>query len=254
MNSKSFIIFNLSAEFGHFRKFNTTTSPLSYCIPTPTAIAGLIGAILGIEREGYKKNVKDGNESLRLAFSPEYTKIGIRVLNKVDKVNIGFNLLDTSSSPQSFFNITSRTQIEYELLKNPVYRVYLDWQHPRRGELIDRIKNKQFHFNPYLGLSQFTADVIWVGEKRAEKIESNDFVPFHSAINLSLLNKEETPVDFELMKTLQIQVETLPIEMRSNRTVIRYGEIMVETAGNPVLSKVSNSAYAVEEEGNIQLL
>ena len=253
MNSKSFIIFNVSAEFGHFRKFNTTTSPLSYSIPTPTAITGLIGAILGIEREDDKKKVKQGNEPLRLAFSPENTRVGIRVLAKVNKVNIGFNLLDTGS-PQSFFNITSRTQIEYELLKNPVYRVYLDWKHPRRSELIDRLMNKKFHFNPYLGLSQFTADVTWVGEKPGERIKSHHYIPFHSAINLSLLDDKETPLNFEMMKTQQIQVETLPIEMKPNRIITRYGEVLVETTGNSVLSKVGNESYAIENEGNIQLL
>ncbi|MCG8323285.1 MAG: type I-B CRISPR-associated protein Cas5b [Cytophagales bacterium] len=253
MNSKSFIIFDVFAEFGHFRKFNTTTSPLSYSIPTPTAIAGLIGAVLGIEREDNKNKVKQGNTPLRWVFSPKNTKIGIRVLNKVNKVNIGFNLLDTDS-PQSFFNIISRTQIEYELLKNPVYRIYLDWKHPRRSELIDRLTNKQFHFNPYLGLSQFTADMTWVGEKQGKKIESHNYVPIHSAINLSQLSDKETPVDFELMKKQQIQVETLPIEMKSNRVITRYGEVLVETTGNPILSKVSNEAYAIEGEGNIQLL
>jgi CRISPR-associated protein Cas5h len=253
MESKSFIIFDVSAEYGHFRKFNTTTSPLTYSIPTPSAITGLVGAILGIERENDKKTVNEHGESLRLVFSPEFTRIGIRVMSKIAKVNIGFNLLDTGS-PQSFFNITNRTQIEYELLKNPSYRIYLDWNHPRRNELIQRIKSKQFHFNPYLGLSQFTTDVIWVGERVAKRIEGNEFRPFHSAINLSLLSKEENPIDFELLNTQQIQVETIPIEMLHSRIITRYGEIMVETSGNLVRSKIGKTSYNVEEEGNIQLL
>lgn len=253
MESKSFIIFDISAEYGHFRKFNTTTSPLTYSIPTPSSITGLVGAILGIEREDHKKNIKEHGESLRLVFSPEFTRIGIRVLSKITKVNIGFNLLDTGS-PQSFFNIANRTQIEYELLKNPSYRIYLDWEHPRRDELIQRIKNKQFHFNPYLGLSQFTTDVIWVGERVAKRIEGNEFIPFHSVINLSLLNKDENPIDFELMNTQQIQVETIPIEMLHNRVITRYAEILVETSGNLVRSKIGNTSYNVEEDGNIQLL
>ncbi len=253
MNSSPFIVFDISAEYGHFRKFNVTTSPLSYCIPTPTAVAGLLGAILGIEREDSKGNIREGNESLRQVFSSQKARIGVRVLNKVNKVNVGFNLLDTGS-PQTFFNITNRTQIEYELLKKPLYRIYLDWKHPRRNELIERIKTTHFHFNPYLGLSQFTANVIWVGEKRAEKIESRDFLPFYSAINLSSLNKESSPVDFKSMKTLQIQVETLPIEMLHSRIITRYGEILVETTGKTVMSKVNDSSYEVEGEGNIQLL
>ena len=51
MNYKGILIFDISSEFGHFRKYNTTTSPLSYSIPTRTAVAGILGAILGMERE-----------------------------------------------------------------------------------------------------------------------------------------------------------------------------------------------------------
>jgi CRISPR-associated protein Cas5h len=254
MNSKSFIVFDVSAEYGHFRKFNTTTSPLSYCIPTPTAIAGLLGAILGIEREDDKGKVSEGNESIRQVFSPQNSRFGVRVLNKVNKVYMGFNLLDTSKSAQSFFNITKPTQIEYELLKNPCYRIYLDWQHSKRDELIERINVKRFHFNPYLGLSQFTANVTWVGEKQVKKIESKNFLPFHSAVNLSAISKEMTPVDFDVMKNLQVQVETLPIEMLSNRIITRYGEVLVETTGNPVIARTAEAGYKIEGEGNIQLL
>ena len=51
MNSKEILIFDIQSEYGHFRKYNTTTSPLTYSIPTRTAIAGILGAILGMERE-----------------------------------------------------------------------------------------------------------------------------------------------------------------------------------------------------------
>lgn len=253
MSYKSFIIFDTFSEYGHFRKFNTTTSPLSYSVPAPTALIGLLGAILGIERENDKKKVTEGNESLRDAFTPKNTRMGIRILNKVEKVNIAFNLLDTGS-PQSFFNITNRTQIEYELLKNPSFRIYFDWQHPRRSELIDRIKLKQFHFNPYLGLSQFTANIIWVGERKGKQIDTNDFVPFNSILNLSLLTEKDNPVNFDLIKTQHIQVETIPLEMRTDRVITRYGEILMETSGNVITARASQQSYSVEGEGNIQLL
>lgn len=253
MNFKSFIIFDTFSEYGHFRKFNTTTSPLSYSVPAPTALVGLLGAILGIEREDDKKRVRGGSESLREVFTQNNTKIGIRILNKVEKVNVAFNLLDTGA-PQSFFNITNRTQIEYELLRNPSFRIYLDWQHPRRNELIDRIKLKRFHFNPYLGLSQFTANVTWVGEKSGKQIKTDDFIPFNSVINLSLLSKSQDPVNFDLIKTQHVQVETIPLEMREDRVISRYGEILMETSGHPITAIASDQTYTIADEGNIQLL
>ncbi len=140
--------------------------------------------MLGIERENDKGKVNSGQAPLRESFSADSTSLAIRVLNPVNKVNIGFNLLATKS-PQTFFNVVNRTQIEYELLKNPGYRVYLRWTIPRREELIDRLREKNFHFTPYLGTSQFTADVLWQGEREGERIQQADFVPFHSAVNLT---------------------------------------------------------------------
>ena len=253
MNSESFLIFDISGEYGHFRKFNTTTSPLTYGIPTPTAVIGMLGAVLGIEREDDKGKVNPEQTALRENFSADRTDLAIRVLNPVNKVNVGFNLLATKS-PQTFFNVVNRTQIEYELLKNPGYRIYLRWDHPRREELTDRLREKRFHFTPYLGTSQFTADMTWQGEKKGELIQQEGFVSFHSAVNLTRLREVSNPVDINRINALSIQVETLPLTMRPNRIIERYGEVLVETTGQAVPTLVNDQSYAIEDEGNIQIL
>jgi CRISPR-associated protein Cas5h len=253
MSFKSFLIFDVSGEYGHFRKFNTTTSPLTYGIPTPTALIGVLGAVLGVEREDSKGRIKKGQESLRQVFSSEWTAVGIKVLKPVKRVNIGFNLLDTGA-PQTFFNVTNRTQIEYELLKDPCYRIYLWWEHPRKGELIERLENKAFHFSPYLGLSQFTADISWIGEMEGQAIIQNAHLPFQSVINLSELDQANTPINFHQMKNASIQVETLPIEMENTRIVKRYGEILTENNGDAIFCLPNTQSYSIQGEGNIQLL
>lgn len=253
MSSKSFLIFDISGEYGHFRKFNTTTSPLTYGIPTPTAIMGVMGAILGVEREDSKGRIKKGQESLRKCFSADRTAIAIQVLNPVKRVNVGFNLLDTGA-PQTFFNVTNRTQIEYELLKNPRYRIYLWWDHAEKDKLKERLQNKSYHFSPYIGLSQYTADVNWVAEKEGRLVDQKDYLPFQTVINVSNVNQENSPIDFNQMKNASIQVETLPIEMESNRIVRRYGEVLTENNGNTIFCIPNSKSYSLEGEGIIQLL
>ena len=117
MISKTALIFDIFGEYGHFRKFNTTTSPLTYSIPTPSSIFGLLGAILGIEREDSHNKIGEKKEHLREVFSSKNAAVAVRPLSEIKKVNIGFNLLDTGSY-QSFFNVTNRTQIEYEILNH----------------------------------------------------------------------------------------------------------------------------------------
>ena len=252
MNSEPFLVFDISGEYGHFRKFNTTTSPLTYGIPTPTAVIGILGAVLGIEREDDKGKVGPGQTALRESFSADRTGLAIRVLNPINKVSMGFNLLNTKSS---FYDTKyNPTQIEYELLKNPGYRIYLRWDHPRREELTDRLRKKRFHFTPYLGTSQFTADVTWQGERKGELIQQEGFVSFHSAVNLTRLREDSNPVDINRINALSIQVETLPLTMRPNRIIERYGEVLVETTGQAVPTLANDQSYAIEGEGNIQIL
>ena len=253
MNYREVVIFDVSGEYGHFRKFNTTTSPLTYSIPTPSAIYGLLGAILGIERESSVNNIAKGKHNLRELFSPKNVSLAIRPMTKIKKVRIGFNLLDTGS-PQSFFNITNRTQIEYEILKDPKFRVYLFWEHSLKEELIERLQNKNFYFTPYLGISQMTADIIFIKKEKAKPIETScNYNEFITAINLSEI-ESKTPIDVEEIKDKIFQVETLPIEMGIDRKISRYGEILVEANANSVKAMPNQKSFFVKEEGNIQLL
>ncbi|MEW6070945.1 MAG: CRISPR-associated protein Cas5, partial [Candidatus Thermoplasmatota archaeon] len=42
------LVFTIKGQFAHWRKWFTTTSPLTYSFPPRTAVIGLIGAILGV--------------------------------------------------------------------------------------------------------------------------------------------------------------------------------------------------------------
>lgn len=253
MISKTSLIFDISGEYGHFRKFNTTTSPLTYSIPTPSAIYGILGAVLGIEREDSHNKVREGNVHLREVFSAENAAIAIKPLSEIKKVNIGFNLLDTGSY-QSFFNITNRTQIEYEILKDPKFRIYLNWEHPLKSELQKRLQSKNFHFNPYLGISQMTADINYVDEKELIKLSDEEYVIFDTAINLTEINSKKPSIDISFIKDRIFQVETFPLAMQIDRKINRYGEILIEMNGDNIRAMPNKNSFSVEKEGNIQFL
>lgn len=253
MISKTALIFDVSGEYGHFRKFNTTTSPLTYSIPTPSAIFGILGAILGIEREDSNNKIREGEEHLREIFSAENAAVAIKPLSEIKKVNIGFNLLDTGSY-QTFFNITNRTQIEYEILKDPNFRIYLNWEHPLKMELGERLKNKRFHFNPYLGISQMTASIDYIDEKKLTILSEKDYVDFDTAINLSEIQSEKAPIAVDFIKDRVFQVETFPLDMQIDRKINRYGEILIEMNGDNIRAMPNQKSFSVENEGNIQFL
>ena len=68
------LVFDIWGEYAHFRKYYTTTSPLSYSLPTRTALTGLIGAITGFKKDEYLKH-----------FTKDQAFIAVRLLKPIKK-------------------------------------------------------------------------------------------------------------------------------------------------------------------------
>ncbi|MBW6535686.1 MAG: type I-B CRISPR-associated protein Cas5b [Mariniphaga sp.] len=253
MNYKEILIFDISSEFGHFRKYNTTTSPLSYSIPTRTAIAGILGAILGMERETTDGVYPEGVIPVQEFFSKANSDIAVQILNPVKKENVAMNLINTKTS---FYNLTKagRTQIQFELVKNVKYRIFfaLDNNQLAFNKLAERIKTKNHHFSPYLGLAQCTATVDFVDRKQAEPMENRDenYINIITAVNLSKTIGEQ-PVEFDY--SAMYSANNMPIEMDRNREVQEFSEVLIEKNGLPVNVKVKDY-YKIEHYGNILFL
>ncbi len=254
MNSKEVLIFDISSEYGHFRKYNTTTSPLTYSIPTRTAIAGILGAIAGIEREVADGVYPEGVIPVQELFSKKNTDIAVQIINPVKKENVAVNLVNTKVS---FYNLTKagRTQIEFELLRDLKYRIFfaMDNNKVMFDELTERIKNKRHHFSPYLGLAQFTATVDYVDTKDAVLTENknNEIIEIITAVNLSLLNEKEKPVEFDY--SAMYSANNMPIEMNRVREVQEYSEVLIEKNGKSIKAK-PDFYYYIEDYGNVLFL
>lgn len=253
MNYKEILIFDISSEYGHFRKYNTTTSPLSYSIPTRTAIAGLMGAILGMEREVADGVFPEGAIPVQEFFSKANSEIAVQIINPVKKENVAMNLINTK---KSFYDLSKagRTQIEFELVKNVKYRIFVALINNEAvfNDLTERIKMKKHHFSPYLGLAQFTATIDFVDVKQAERIENQEkhYIDIISAVNLSKIVGEK-PIEFDY--SAMYSANNMPIEMNRNREIQEFSEVLIEKNGLPVKAKVENY-YRVENHGNILFL
>ncbi|MBN2664461.1 MAG: type I-B CRISPR-associated protein Cas5 [Bacteroidales bacterium] len=253
MNYKEILIFDISSEYGHFRKYNTTTSPLTYSIPTRTAIAGILGAILGMERELSDGVYPDGVVPVQEFFSKANTDIGVQIINPVKKENVAINLINTKTS---FYDLSKagRTQIEFELVKNVKYRIFFAIKDNEKifKELAERIKEKRHHFSPYLGLALFTSTIDFVDIRQAELVENkeNQYIEINTTINLSKI-KVDKPVEFD--DTAMYSANNMPIEMNKNREVQEYSEVLIEKNGLPIKAKVENY-YKIENYGNILFL
>lgn len=247
------LIFDITGEFAHFRKFNTTSSPLTYLIPTRTAVAGLLGAVVGLGREEFYEY-----------FLREKAGIAIQAKNKLTKQGYAFNLINTK---EGMNRIKNRTQVKFEFVAQPCYRVFFTHTDPSiYDDIKSRIQTKRFFFQPYLGLAQLTADLVYIDEVESEEKISGGFVEIISAVNLKKCTGNKIEIDPDLKYSSAI----MPIEMSldhldplnakkgntglpKNRKTDEYAEVVFEVSGKPV--KVETDTYLeVEKYGNILFL
>ncbi len=232
---KPVVIFDVWGDYAHFRRFYTTTSPLTFPIPPRTALCGLIGAIIGLE--------KDNNEYLRYLSANSGADIGLRLLSPVKKMLIAENLIHTKEAKGPGMNlITSRTQINYEFLKNPRYRIY--FHHDDEDIHLQLRENLSHHrsvYTPCLGLSENIANFSFGGEFMAKPETSTDHVPIHSV----LPTEKVLDADFEIAgEYFSIKV---PFELDTDRIVKKYGNILFERWCKPIKAKLRCHYWRIED-------
>jgi CRISPR-associated protein Cas5h len=222
------IVLDVWGDYAHFRKIYTTSSPLTYSFPPRTALSGLIGAIVGLDKEDYFRH-----------FLRKDAKIGCKILEPIKKVRIGENLINTKSAIQMHL-IKNRNQIRVEFVKDPSYRIYFaHTDEALFNNLKSLLANHQSVYTPCFGLSQLICNFRFVGEfglkSHGEDLQTIDsVVPGRCLIRTEFENKKE------------YFSETLPNEMNESRVVTDYSEILFERNGKGIKAE----ARGIWEVGN----
>jgi len=224
------LVFDIWGDFGHFRKFYTTTSPLTFSFPPPPTIAGILGAIYGTD--------KNTNEYLIL-FGNSRCKISLRILNPVKKLRMGLNLLETKGTnlklPMSDKNLAPRTQIRTEFLKDPHFRIYVSHEDEKVfHKLAGNIEKHQSIYTVSLGLSELLADFTYVGLYKCDVITDGKIVELSTPITMDDLIDNE----LEIETGKKYFKEKMPIVMNHDRVVERYADVIFEPDGKTIKAKI----------------
>jgi CRISPR-associated protein Cas5h len=230
------LIFDVWGYYAHFRRFYTTTSPLTFPIPPRTALCGLIAAIIGMEKED--------NEYLKY-FTLDKASIGLRLLKPVKKVIIAENLIHTKNAKGPGMNlITERTQIKFEFLKDPEYRIY--FYHTDEDiyqQLKENLINHKSVYTPCLGLSENIANFKFVGEFKVKSETTGEYVQINSVLPTGkIAEKQGINFNFE-GEYFSIRV---PIELNLDRVVTKYSDIFFERTCNPVEAKLISPYWRID--------
>lgn len=159
----------VAGRWAQFRKPETNNNPLTHDFITKTAFIGLIGAVLG----------KDRQTEMRPLF-PQLCndlRYGVRVNEVVKKESWGFTLRSASS----YFGIFERRNIkelvdnrapkQMEFLRDPDFTVTLALWNDASAEIFDSfchaMREGEAHFTPVLGLHNCPAELEYLAEGEA---------------------------------------------------------------------------------------
>lgn len=233
------LAFDIWGNYGHFRKFYTTTSPLTFSFPPPSTVAGILGAVYGAGKEEYLN-----------IFSLEKCKITLKIMNPVKKVRMGINLINTKGGYWTLYGNQyhePRTQIRTEFLKDPCFRIYISHEDEKIFyKLIEHIEKHRSFYTVSLGLSELLADFVYVGLYKSENISNGEFVELLTTVTADNLIAN----GLEIESGKKYFKEKMSIKMSPERIVEKYDDIIFEPDGKTIKAKVKNY-YRLENGENI---
>lgn len=219
------IIFEIRGQYGHFRKPYAPVSPVTYSFPPPPTVMGIIGAICGYGKNEYAEKI--GWDKIRIA---------VCLISPVKRFRTGLNLINTKGN--KYFRLvgdTPRSQIPYEFLKDPSYRIYVaDAHNEAMDDLGELLKKGKTIFTPSLGLAQCLATISFCGETEANKGMSGNL-----EITSVIPTDQVETINYEQGE--RYTRFRIPEKMKADRTVEKYGEVVVDEGARKILAETSKA-------------
>jgi len=231
------VVFDIWADFGHFRVPYTTTSPISFPVPPKPSLYGILGAILGLDKRKYLKY-----------FSEQKWLFSVSIRNPISKMRMVENFINVKVA-NDFASLdpfkSSRTQIRLELLKNPKYRIYCSSEDPKIYDLYNMLKNHKTVYSISLGISELLANYNIVGMYEGVlNGQPDDFEEVTSIVPLSSLNSIED-IDLIVNDRKYIKVH-MPVELSPSRELLKSDYFLIETNGKSVFVRPNRYIYITE--------
>lgn len=222
------LVFDIWGNYGHYKKIYATTSALTYPIPFKTAIYGLVGAIIGLDKyENAYLNV----------FQPGSCKIGIEVRREPTTQRIHTNL-----SPEPGPIRSNRKPTLLELLRRPKYRIFFSH---KNDEIYQKLKT---HLNehtsvytPCMGLANMIANFKFKGEYDYKKEDESEYllngvIPQKNVVELNPVVNRESQNEI-------VQIGMYALEMDTERNVTKRDSVLFDRKNSPIRAKVKEVFY-----------
>jgi CRISPR-associated protein Cas5h len=238
--ARAAIVFEYAGRFGHFLRAEASVSALSYPVPPRTALLGMIGAVLGLEKDTPQVELKD---ALIAVSGPIPRTHWHRVKLRKDppaalprKVKKGAKGSSTDEKA---------TLIKQEWLFEPRYTVTACLPEKHHAEFASRVREQRWHYSPCMGLSEMAARLKLVDEGTATALPAGSNVSCASVArrDSAVLDGRRTLESSGNVGPLAILPQRMPREVTEAR-VFTHADYLVERSGLPIPLQ-ADSAYEI---------
>lgn len=153
--------FRWSAKYGHFLRAEANVNALTYPAPPRTVVLGLLAAILGREKDALATELADAKVAVS---GPIPARFWHRVkLRKDPPAALPWGVKRNQRGAENPAP-EKATLLNQEWLLQPDFRVHLALpeQPGRFAELVERIRERRWHFTPCMGLSELLCEVEFI--------------------------------------------------------------------------------------------
>ncbi|MDR1379400.1 MAG: type I-B CRISPR-associated protein Cas5b [Synergistaceae bacterium] len=208
------VVFDCSSDIAMFRKPYTTTSSVSFAFPPPTAVAGLIGSIVGLDNNASENA---SNAAYWSAFSG--TSVAISIKKSVQWLRAAINFWNTKDPQKS-----PHIQVKHQFVFHPEYRIFV--KNGIESRLREKLEKSSFVYTPYLGVAYALAEVSYVGYFEdfpiSEKVISvGTVLPFCDDVQL----------DFAA-KLTRVFKEIVPFKLSEDRAFLESKTVLYSDIGD----------------------
>jgi len=231
------ISFKIRGRFGHFLRAEAGASALSYPVPPRTAIMGMIGAVLGLEKDQPQQVL----EPMSVALSGEIpmTHWHKAKFRKDPPEAIPSKVLRTQKAEKTT-KPEQATLIGQEWLIDPAYCVWVSLPAGYSDDFEQRLVQRRWYYQPCLGISEMMADLEYL-----ETVDSQ-LLPSGSYDVASIIRQREAELDTygisDAGTELAVQLLRMPRVVTTDR-VFAHESYFIEKKGRPIRVR-TDCAYA----------
>lgn len=205
------VVFEISGSMAMFRKPYTTTSSVSFAFPPPTAVAGLLCAVVGISHNS------DSSACFASYWGElEGTRMALAIRNPVSWLRQAVNFSNIKE-PQK----NPRTQVKHQFVANPRYRIYVS------GGLEERLRSfldrGSFVYTPCLGVAYALADINYLGNYEERAVDDGP-------ISVDTVVPWDDGMEVDVLQSGGAFKELMPFRMNETRRLLESSTVLYSTS------------------------